>query len=203
MLLLSTDKPLNSLHIATNCIIIPTMTNPCLEFLLVSTNTWRTSKCNLQPNSIQPKHEQVFHKIISAEIFLTENVFLNAHLHNNDMKHTPIKRNQLLTVQQLLVVYCDMVSRLYISWFTCYRFSSIFSWKCNGSGNRHRGSACSVLWSSWHSLCSPHRRDNFSLWWWRQNSSCLFGQVVEYIFFKDSVILSCPNNFTQFNLKST
>lgn len=96
-----------------------------------------------------------------------------------------------------------MVSRLYISWFTCYRFSSIFSWKCNGSGNRYRDSACFVLWSSWHSLCFLQRWDNFSLRGWRQNSSCLFGQVVEYIFFKDSVILPCPNNFTQFNLKST
>lgn len=40
-------------------------------------------------------------------MLLTENVFLNAHLHNNNMKHTPIKRNQILTEQQLLVVYCD------------------------------------------------------------------------------------------------
>lgn len=65
------------------------------------------SKYNLQPNSIQPKHEQIFNKIISAEMLLTENVFLNAHLHNNHMKHTPIKRNQLLTEQQVLAVYRD------------------------------------------------------------------------------------------------
>lgn len=40
-------------------------------------------------------------------MLLTENVFLNAHLHDNNVKYPPIKRNQLLTEQQLLIVYGD------------------------------------------------------------------------------------------------
>lgn len=79
--------------------MIPAMTNSRLEFLPVSTYTWRMSKYKLQPNSIQPKHEQIFHKIILAEMLLTEDIFLNAHLHNNNMKHIPVKRNQLLKEQ--------------------------------------------------------------------------------------------------------